>query len=157
MELASPSQEAEAPVVFEEEIPQNGTFRVLAVWDEFRSVPPENRGRLIMDAYLQTDPGRGRRISFPVGVTRAEGVRGGYLPYAVVTTIRATDPVDRHEVRQAMRESGAWETPAGLQLRFPFKSLAERALEQLQARFGAQYFALAEDLGPVGKWLGKSA
>ncbi len=53
-----------------------------------------------------------------------------------------------------MEEAGAWHTAAGLELRFPYRWLAERVLGDLQRRFGEHAFSLAEEVGSMGQWAG---
>ena len=152
-ELAAPSQLADAPAIFEEEVPATRFVHVLVIWDQFADVPQERRGALILDAYKRADEARMYRIRFAIGLTRDEAVRGGYLPYKVEPTYRKNVGVDPRLVRQAMLKCGAWETSAGnLQLRFPYRWLAEKSLQELQAQFGETSFALAEEIGSVGSW-----
>jgi hypothetical protein len=95
-----------------------------------------------------------RQIRFAIGVSVDEAIRGGFLPYKIEPTIRSSDRINIAEVKRAMKEAGARRTPAGLELRFPYRWLAEQVLAKLQKRFGEHAFSLAEELGSVGQWAG---
>lgn len=58
----------------------------------------------------------------------------------------------RQAVRREMASLGARETGSGLELRFPYRALAEQAINQLESKFGRGYFALAQEVGSVGHW-----
>lgn len=153
-EIGRPTQRPGAPAVYEDEVPQTQLMHVLVIWPRWEEVPQERRGAIILDAYEQADEARKRQIRFAIGVTPDEAIRGGYLPYKIETSIRRSDRIDPAELRRALEDAGAWQTPTGLELRFPYRWLAERVLAELQGRFGEHAFALSEDLGSVGQWAG---
>ena len=142
------------PQIYEEEITQTQTLHVLVIWDRWQGVPAAARSSIIFDAYERVDPARMLRLKFAFGFTFEEAITGGYLPYKIQDTIRPTDPVDRQAVRAEMIGLGARETASGLELRFPYRSLADQALGTLESKFGIGkgYFSLVQEVGSVGKW-----
>jgi hypothetical protein len=152
-ELRGGANAAGAPVIFEDEIPQTQTVHVLVLWERWRDVPNGSRGAIIYDAYERVDHAKMLRIKFALGLTFEEAIRGGYLPYKVEPMIRSSDAVDREKVKEEMRRLGARETPRGLELRFPYQSMAENALKHLQQVFGEQYFSLSREVGSVDNWV----
>lgn len=65
-----------APRVIEEEVRGSPHLHVIVIWDSWRDIAPEERGRVILDAYNQQ---RGEkemlRISSALGVTLEESRR----------------------------------------------------------------------------------
>ena len=65
-----------APVVREDE--QRGNYlHVTVIWDAWRRLGPEERGRMIMDAYERARPDDVLRITVAMGLTHAEAERLG--------------------------------------------------------------------------------
>jgi hypothetical protein len=151
-ELSNQPTPPPQPQIYENEIPQTQSFHALVIWDRWDGVPPAARGPIIYDAYERVDPTRMLQLKFAAGFTFEEANSGGYLPYKIETTIRASDPINRDEILDEMIVLGARKTPFGIELRFPYRSLADQALSQLQAKFGTGYFSLAQEVGSVGKW-----
>lgn len=65
-----------APEIIEEE-QRGNNLHVTVLWDAWASVPHEDRGRAIMDAYQQIRPDDLLRISVAMGLTHAEAERLG--------------------------------------------------------------------------------
>jgi hypothetical protein len=151
-ELAGLPSATGEPRIYEEEITQTQTLHVLVIWDQWLGVPAAARGPIIYDAYEKVDPARMLRLKFAFGFTYEEAVAGGYLPYKVEAQLRSNDPVDVNAVRQELVSLGARPTTSGLELRFPYRSLADQAIDRLESRFGRGYFALAQEVGTVGQW-----
>jgi hypothetical protein len=148
-ELRTPTQGLDAPVVFEDQVPQTRSINVIVVWQRFQEVPQERRSTLILDAYESFNKKRLQQIRFASGVTPDEAIRGGYLPYKIVPATRRSDGISPKEIRQAIEKAGAFHTSAGLELRFPYRWLAERVLATLQHQFGEHAFALAKEMDSV--------
>jgi hypothetical protein len=71
-----PTGPATAPQIIEEE--QRGNFlHVTVIWDAWKGVVGEDRGRIIMDAYEQQRPADVTRITIALGLTHAEADRLG--------------------------------------------------------------------------------
>ena len=148
----SPSATGE-PRIYEDEISQTQTIHVLVIWDRWLGVPAAARGPIIYDAYEKVDPARMLRIKFAFGFTYDEAIAGGYLPYKVEPQLRSSDPIDRNALRGELLAMGARQTPSGgLELRFPYRTLADQALERLENKFGRGYFSLVQEVGKVGQW-----
>ena len=143
----------ERPAIYEDEIPYASAVHVLVVWDRWQDVPHASRGGIILEAYKQVDAPEGRTDSLPRRSDLRRARLGGHLPYSVQPTIRPTDRVDTEDVKAAMLELGGRRTFTGVELRFPFLSLAEAAMKSLQARFGEGTFCIAQEGGPVSDWM----
>lgn len=71
-----PTGPASAPQIIEEE--KRGNFlHVTVIWDAWKDVAGEDRGRIIMDAYDQQRPAEVSRIAVALGLTHAEADRLG--------------------------------------------------------------------------------
>jgi hypothetical protein len=140
------------PQIYENEIHQTQTLHVLVIWHRWSGVPASSRGPIIYDAYERFDPARMHRIKFAFGFTYNEAIAGGYLPYKVEGVIRGSDTIDREAVRQEFLALGARQTTSGMELRFPYRALAEQAIHALETKFGQGYFALVQEVGSVGQW-----
>jgi hypothetical protein len=65
-----------APQIIEEE--QHGKFmRVTVIWNAWKDVTHEDRGRIIMDVYEKQRPADVTRITVALGLTHAEAERLG--------------------------------------------------------------------------------
>jgi hypothetical protein len=65
-----------APQIIEEEDRHN-FLHVNVIWDAWNDVAPEDRGRIIMDAYEQERHDDVQRITVALGLTHAESKRLG--------------------------------------------------------------------------------
>ena len=66
-----------APVIIEEQTPR-GPIHVTVIWDGWRDIAAEQRGRVILDAYRQVQGEEtARAISIAMGLTPAEAMRLG--------------------------------------------------------------------------------
>ena len=71
-----PDTDPAAPAITEEE--QRGNYlRVAVIWDEWTDQTPEDRGRVIMDAYEKVRPSDVLRITIALGLTHTEAQRLG--------------------------------------------------------------------------------
>ena len=65
------------PQIFEEDLPQNRRY-VTVIWPEWTGIPPEDRGRIIGEAYEQAEGPQSRlSIGAALGLTPDEAVRIG--------------------------------------------------------------------------------
>lgn len=67
---------ATAPQIIEEEERHN-FLHVSVIWDAWNDVAPEDRGRIIMDAYEKERSADVSRITIALGLTHAEAERLG--------------------------------------------------------------------------------
>lgn len=78
LRLQRPDGPANAPAIIEEQVPRSDRLYVTVVWDEWNDISPEDRGRIILDAYERV---RGtdiaQRISVALGLTHTESQRLG--------------------------------------------------------------------------------
>lgn len=65
-----------APEIIEKE-QRGGHLQVTVIWDAWRELPLEDRGRAIMDAYEKVRPDEILRITVAMGLTHAEAKRLG--------------------------------------------------------------------------------
>lgn len=79
-ESSLPTSPAEAPVIIEEPTPR-GPIHVTVVWNAWADLQPEDRGRVILEAYRQAQgEDKTRHISVALGVTSSEARRLGLVP-----------------------------------------------------------------------------
>lgn len=72
----SPEGAPEAPYIVIEEIPNSGNLHVTVVWDRWQGIDPEERGRVILEAYGEAKGEADmHRITMAMGVTREEAQR----------------------------------------------------------------------------------
>src|SRR5437660_10802574 len=69
------------PFIFEQEIPQTGTYHVIVFWERWNEVPPEQRASIIMDSYERVDPALVPNLTIVVGATVDEAIDLNLLPY----------------------------------------------------------------------------
>jgi hypothetical protein len=132
------------PAIFE--IPVDGPkkFDVLVVWQEWQNMRSEDRTNIILEAYGE----RRDRIVRAVGATYDEALQEQLLPYAIVSTVQENDKARRlmtptpekaqeflERIRKVMLEEGGIRLPNGrVELRFPTRAMADRALERLHEK-----------------------
>jgi len=77
LERDQPDSLQPAPRIYEEE--QRGKFlNVTVVWDDWKEVEREERGRIIMDAYEQQRPNDVMRIMVALGLTQNDAIQLGF-------------------------------------------------------------------------------
>ena len=77
----------DAPVIIEEESRYSGRTHVTVIWDRWSQVAPEERSRMILEAYEQVrGPGTFLTLTSALGLTHADakklGVENGVLSAA---------------------------------------------------------------------------
>ena len=147
-ELRNPQPHGQ-PMIFEDSIRQTETYHVTVIWDRWRDVPEHARARIILDAYLAYNPQRVPRITLALGVTGEEAIRLGFLPVAIVPTVRRGE-VEADRLKDAMRGEGAIETSKGnLQLRFRALQDAEDAYVRLQKALPGPFWSIVQEVARV--------
>jgi hypothetical protein len=88
-----------------------------------------------------------------LGLTQEEAAEMGYLPFQIVAIVRKTDPVGPNDVRKAMESVGGIHVKVGasLQLRYPSQEYAEEAYRQLALKIPGPYWAITQEVNPVGR------
>lgn len=84
LRLMRPDGSPDAPLIIEEQIRRSNRIHVTVLWDEWAAVSPEDRSRIILDAYERV---RGAEailtLTAALGLTHAEakklGVENGIL------------------------------------------------------------------------------
>src|SRR5438552_10259546 len=80
------------PLIEEEEFPRTGLLMVTVIWDRWAGVSDRNRSSAILGAYETAKGVEYRnRIAVALGLTVAEAVDVGKMPYQVVPLLRPTD------------------------------------------------------------------
>jgi hypothetical protein len=120
---------------------------VAVIWDEWKDLTPEERARVLREAYAKANRRRGYTITAAVGVTSEEALRLGLLPYSIVTTRRAGDKVLLDELSRAMASAGGVPVRIGTsaQLRFPTLEAAEDAYRLLSQEIPGPYWAIVHE------------
>lgn len=95
------------PLVDEETFTRTGLLGITVMWDKWENVPEIKRPSVILNAYERA---RGteekNRIAFAIGLSVAEAVDEGRLPFSIVPHLRRTDPFTADQVRALLREFG---------------------------------------------------
>lgn len=128
LELANKG-DVDGPTIFEIPLDQSDRMDVLVVWHEFHDLRAEDRTGLIMQAY----GGNAERIAQALGVTQAEAVEQGLLPYRVVAVTQSHGSA-ADELKKAMLGEGGFLTGGDVDLRLPTQTMAIEAIERLSAR-----------------------
>ena len=123
------------PVVYENRIGQSPRYSVTVIWDAWDGMDRVARSRVILDAYELADPSKTGQISIAVGLTTADAVSMGILPFAVVPHVEHKDDiVQREAVKDILRqEPGVVSGVHGLELRFRTLSEASEAVRRLES------------------------
>jgi len=136
------------PLVVENQIAQTKSIHVVVIWDAWDGLSPTERSKVILDAYAKAKRHRGSTITVAMGLTSEEALRGGFLPYSIVTTRRQGDKVSPDELAQAMARAGGIVLKVGssTQLRFATREQAEDAYRQLSQKVPGPYWAIVQEL-----------
>jgi len=134
------------PFIFEQEVPQTGTYHVIVIWERWNEVPSEQRASIIMDAYERVEPLLVPNLTVVVGATMEEAIEMNLLPYQIITTRKNTDAIPPADLRLAMLDEGAIESTTGLELRFPTLKMAQDAYARLSNRVPGPYWAITRTL-----------
>jgi hypothetical protein len=146
-------REGGQPIIYETRYP-TGLASATVIWDEWASIPDEERSETILRAYEGAEgPDAASKIALASGLTVPEAYAGGLLPYAVLTAWRKSDPVTLDECRRALEAEGASRLfgPDILQLRFATEEEAAEAVKRLSARLpGSELvWLVSRDVGAV--------
>jgi hypothetical protein len=128
------------------------TVQLLVVWDAWRDLPGPERSRIITEAYTLATPARlALPVAVPLGLTAAEALSLGYLPYRIVPTVRKQDKVSERNILDAMKVAGGVFTRVGSesQLRFATLGQAQEAYRSLQARVPGPFWTLIQEQSAV--------
>jgi hypothetical protein len=124
-------------MIDEQIFPRTELLQVTVVWDDWRTVPDDERAQVILDAYRQAEgEDYAERITLASGLTVPEAYASGLLPFQIVPFVRDGDPVTLEDCKNAMIEEGASELldPDKPQLRFSTEDAAVRSKERLARR-----------------------
>jgi hypothetical protein len=126
------------PVIFE--IPFAGTrFDIMAVWDKWKDVQPDERAEIISEVYSA----RHVEIGQAMGVTYGEAMQDHLLPYQIHPCAR-TGEVDPAKLREAMLQEGAISLGEGnIDLRFPTGRMADVVRDRLDERMPEGHWTVA--------------
>jgi hypothetical protein len=70
------SETPKGPVIIEEE-QRTGSIDVTVIWDRWKDLPTEERGRIIVDAYRRRRRELLAKITMVLGLTKAEATKLG--------------------------------------------------------------------------------
>jgi hypothetical protein len=137
------SSRIEQPVILEDHTPETDTVRVHVIWDRWEECPREQRTDIILDAYLSLGAEWRSKITLALGITPAEAVSLGLLPFQVVPTSRNQDRYTAEEYQKAMAKLDVPRVVSNgaPEIRFATIEDAEAATEAL------------EKILPGSKWL----
>ncbi|MEB3164076.1 MAG: hypothetical protein VKK80_12665 [Prochlorothrix sp.] len=116
------------PLVYEYDL-QNGSLRVLVIWDRWQKLALEDRTKVILTAYREQ---AGPRVALASGLTVLEAVMAGFLSFRIIPAVRRRDKVNLERCWEGMKEFGAsvlFEDEP--RLYFATREEAERGIEVL--------------------------
>ena len=100
-------RETGQPVINEQVFP-TGMIRVTVIWDEWNSLPLEDRTAIILRAYdLAEGQAYREKIALASGLTVPEASAAGMLPFQIFPAIRSSDAVALDQCYQTMIDEGA--------------------------------------------------
>ncbi len=118
----------DGPVIFEIPLEQPDKLDVMVVWREWEQIRSEDRTQLIQEAYHD----KGDGLALALGVTYQEAIDQGVLPFRVRPRFGPQSHFTEEELRAACLSVGGFVGPeGGVELRFPTRTTAEQAVEQL--------------------------
>ena len=125
------------PVIFEIPLDQADKLDVMVVWDEWEGIRSEDRTQIIKEVYQD----KADDLALALGVTREEAIEQGVLPYRVRLRFGPQPEFTEEAFRSARVAVGGFDGPQGaVELRFPTRTTAEEAVEQLKNRLpGSQW------------------
>lgn len=78
LRLMRPDGSADAPLIIEEQIRRSNRIHVTVIWDRWHNLAPEDRSRIIMDAYERVrGAGAVLTLSAALGFTHSEAQKLG--------------------------------------------------------------------------------
>lgn len=152
------------PVVFELPTEQQDSVDVIVVWEAWKSLPVNARSAVVRDAYsrfkktleasvpsIDHEKPRGALAPVPasvIAVTWEDLAQTDILPYQIEPMARKNE-ADPEDIRLLMMDSGAIQTPFGIQLRFPTKEMAADVHARLMEEMPEAHWSLVETIGPI--------
>lgn len=141
------------PYITEKVIRQTKSLHITAIWDAWASLEAQARSAVLLDSYEAAKRYPNLSIQMALGTTVSEAIHLGLLPFAIVPTVRKTDPVDMADVKAAARslELGFYvEGKRSFQIRFHTEEEAENAFRTLMQKFGGEpYFAIQQEVATI--------
>ena len=117
------------PYVIRNEVSAGKSVHFLVIWDKWRDLDKQTRSKILLDALEKVDPSTASKVTIALGVTQDEAFRMGYLPYAIVSLRRDSDPVSQADLNTALQQAGGVEIKVGtaMQRRYPTLEGAQNA------------------------------
>jgi hypothetical protein len=122
------------PIVLEDRTPETNSIRVHVIWDRWSQCDRTRRSGIVLAAYEEVFGAETRRqITLALGMTVAEAIATGLLPYRIVPARRRGTRLTDAKYRNAMVLAGAIRIAGDdwPQLRFATQEDAEITLEHL--------------------------
>lgn len=127
------------------------TMHLLVVWDEWRDMPNPERSAIITEAFATADPKGVAGVTIAMGLTSAEALSLGYLPYRIVPLTRKADNIPTTKIDMTMRSAGGIFMQIGSerQLRFATRSQAELAYRDVATKLPSPVWTLIYEPSPA--------
>ena len=141
---------AHQPLVVWTAAPNGRSVQIVVVWDAWRHLDSNERAEVIRDAYSLDTSLPPDHVTVSLGLTPAEALSLGYLPYRIVPSLRRTDKVSAQAVREAMKTAGGVLARIGdePQLRFATLEQAQEAYRTLLGAISLPIWTLVQESGP---------
>ena len=135
------------PLIVENRIAQTKSIHVAVIWDQWSDLFPQDRSKVILNAYAKVKRLRGSIITVAMGLTSEEAMRMGFLSYSIVTTRRKSDKASLDSLAKAMATAGGIVVKVGsaTQLRFATLEQAENAYRDLSQKVPGPYWAIVQE------------
>ena len=137
---------AQQPFIYINDVAQTGTHHVTVLWDAWRSLTPQQRGKVILDAFEQINPEIPPSVTIALGLTGEEARRLGLTPFKVQLLLKADERDRRAELEALLKAEGAFETAEGPQLLFRTLEQADAAYQRLQAKAPGPHWVIVQDV-----------
>jgi hypothetical protein len=147
--LRRPVSHRADPIVVEDFIADTNRMHVVVIWDRWKGVHPDERRRVIVDAFHAAKRLDEMVITAALGVTCLEAYESGLLPYGIVAMHRPTDKVPFDKLIKTINdeEQGVHVTVGeSTQLRFPTLDQAEDAYRRLSTHVPGPYWAIVQEV-----------
>jgi hypothetical protein len=134
------------PFIYINDVAQTGTHHVTVLWDEWRSLTPQQRSKVVVGAFEQCKSDISGPLTIALGLTGEEASRLGLTPFKVQLLLKPGEESRRAELEQFLRMEGAFETAEGPQLLFRTLDQADEAYQRLQSEAPGPHWAIVREI-----------
>jgi hypothetical protein len=137
------------PIILEDRTPETRSVRVQVIWDRWREIASDLRAAVITEAYQAVyGTETAKQITLSLGLTLAEAIGMGLLPFQVQPARKKDDPITGDQYRAAMQDLGAFLLPGSdaPQLRFADYDDAQTAHDALEKLLPNSHWIITQEI-----------